>query len=144
MRNTITEITCRYHYHQNNISCISCSETKLPEEQMKNTQLFTSFALRHSLCMFFPEGLEKGSLKRGISLLQRNVRLNSRRSTFVMLPIVVYLVYHHQTISAIELLLFWSWKWRHENSLHNMASLSSCLARRIRKMTGILSSDWWH
>ena len=56
--------------------------------------------------MFFPEGLEKGSLESGISLLQRNVRLNSRRNIIVMLPIIVYLVYHHQKIPAIELLLF--------------------------------------
>lgn len=142
VRITITEITCRYHDNQNNIACTSCSETKLP--RWRTPQLFTVFALRHGLFMFFSEGREKASLKSGISLQQRNVRLNSRRNIFVMLPIIVYLVYHHQKISAIELLLFWSWKWRHENSLHNMASLSSCLARRIRKMTGILSSDWWH
>ena len=56
--------------------------------------------------MNFPEGREKSSLKSGISLQQRNVRRNSRRNIFVMLPIIVYLVYHHQKISAIELLLF--------------------------------------
>ena len=142
VRIPITEITCRYYDNQNNIACTSCSEAKLP--RWRTPQLFTVFALRHGLFMFFSEGREKSSLKSGISLQQRNVRLNSRRNIFVMSPIIVYLVYHHQKISAIELLLFWSWKWRHENSLHNMASLSSCLARRIRKMTGILSSDWWH
>ena len=75
----------------------SCQDEEHP-------QLFTVFALCHGL--FFSEGREKASLKSGISLQQRNVRLNSRRNIFVMLPIIVYLVYHHQKISAIELLLY--------------------------------------
>ena len=111
------------------------------DEEHPNFSLF-SLCVKVSSC-FFPKAEKRLVLKSGISLQQRNFRLNSRRNIFVMLPIIVYLVYHHQTISAIELLLFWSWKWCHENSLHNMAPLSSCLARRVRKMTGILSSDWW-
>ena len=118
-----------------------CSETKLPSWSMKNAQ--TSYFFRSAPRFVHHYSLKaekKASLKSGISLQQRH---NSRQNTFVMLPIIVYLVYHHQKISAIELILFWSWKWRQENALHNMASLSSYLARRVRKMTGILSSDWW-
>ena len=111
------------------------------DEEHPNFSLF-SLCVTVSSC-FFPKAEKLASLKSGISLQQRNVWLNSRRNIFVMLPIIVYLVYHYQAISATELLLFWSWKWRHENALHNMASLSSYLARRVRKMTGILSSDWW-
>ena len=94
------------------------------DEEHPNFSLF-SLCVTVSSC-FFPKAEKRLVLKSGISLQQRNFRLNSRRNIFVMLPIIVYLVYHHQTISAIELLLFWSWKWRHENSLHNMAPLSSC------------------
>ena len=74
------------------------------DEEHPNFSLL-SLCATVSAC-FFPEGLEKGSLESGISLLQRNVRLNSRRNIIVMLPIIVYLVYHHQKIPAIELLLF--------------------------------------
>ena len=136
VRIMLTEITCRYHDNKKNIACTSCSGTKLPAR--RTAQLFTFFA---QLCAtvfscLFPEGRENASLKSGISRQQKNVRLISRRNIFVMLPTIVYLVYHHKTIYAIRFFYF-----EVENGAMK-TSLSSYLARRERKVTGILSSDW--
>ena len=78
---------------------------------------------------------EKAILKSDVTILQRNVRLNSSRNIYVMSSTIVCLIYHLWTIFKVENVAM-----KTPNSIWRPYHL----VRRVMVITVILSSDWRH
>lgn len=110
--------------------------TKLQAWSVKNPQTFYffHFALQSLyICNLNPE--KNPILKSDVTILQRNVRLNSSRNIYVMSSTIVCLIYHLWTIFKVENVAM-----KTPNTIWHPYHL----VRRVMVITVILSSDWRH
>lgn len=105
----------------------------MKREEPTNLLLFSLCATISIYLQLKPR--EKAILKSDVTILQRNVRLNSSRNIYVMSSTIVCLIYNLWTIFKVENVTM-----KTPNTIWHPYHL----VRRVMVITVILSSDWRH